>query len=180
MRIIAGKYKRRKLYEVPHSKTRSTKDRVKETLFNMLGPYQHYAKTLDIFAGSGALGLEALSRFSDACTFVEVDASAYSVLKENIELLGVQETTNHYRMNAEQFLDQNTTTFDLIILDPPYQVETLIGALNRVSKKGTLSKNGVIATLSHKDAQIDLPNSLQIIKERIVGITKILLIEWSD
>ncbi len=180
MRIIAGKYRRHRLFEVPNTKTRSTKDRVKETLFNMIGPYADYKNTLDLYAGSGALGLEALSRFSEKCTFIENDKEAYRVLTQNIDALKLHNITDKVNIDAETFIKQSKTKFDLILLDPPYQENTLTTVLKHIDETGCLSSNGLIVTLSHKKTAIEIPTNFRVKKERWVGITKILLIEWSD
>ncbi len=180
MRIIAGKYKRRRLYEVLSDDTRSTKDRVKETLFTMLGPFPDYPITLDLFAGSGALGLEALSRFSEACDFVELDGTAYKVLERNIQELKLENITSTYRMDAYKFIHHHKKTYDLIILDPPYKEGILNDFLKRIQESHLLAIDGIIVTLSHKNDTVQCPNHFKIAKERNVGITKILFIEWSD
>ncbi|MFW6320079.1 MAG: 16S rRNA (guanine(966)-N(2))-methyltransferase RsmD, partial [Bacillota bacterium] len=134
MRIIAGNYKRRKLHEVVSDNTRSTKDRVKETMFNMISPAQHVSQTLDLFAGSGALGLEALSRYSGHVTFVEQEHAAITVLNQNIDTLNVRDCVTVYYQDAFTCLTSQTMPYDLIILDPPYHQNLVTKALAIIMK----------------------------------------------
>ncbi len=177
MRIIAGDYKRRKLHEVLSDKTRSTKDRVKETMFNMISPSQHMSQTLDLFAGSGALGLEALSRYGGHVTFVEQDHSAVVILKQNIDMLNVHDHVSVFYQDAQTFLTTQTMPFDLILIDPPYNQGLVNHALAKTVENALLHPHGLMVSLTHKDETITLPKGITITKQRNVGITTITFYE---
>ncbi len=122
MRVIAGTYGGRVLKAPPGAATRPTSDRVREALFSILGDHVHQARVLDLFAGSGALGLEALSRGADSVTFVDDAAPAIRVVKANLEALKAAATVR--QTDALRFLaaaSGNGAQYDLIFLDPPYR-----------------------------------------------------------
>lgn len=123
MRVVAGEYKGRKLVTVPSKSTRPTSDKVKESLFNRLGPYFDGGTVLDLFAGSGGLGIEALSRGANQAIFVDKDHQAIQKVKENIKALGLEASTEVYRndaFRAIKALHKRGIVFDYIFLDPPY------------------------------------------------------------
>lgn len=146
MRIIAGRYKRRKLQINPGMTTRPIVDRAKQKLFDRLESDLENAKVLDVFSGTGSMGLEALSRGASTCVFIERDHKAHELLRENVAHLGVEEETMCWRTDAlrcsyrpkglPQFVP-----FDVIFFDPPYEMargelkanSKLFHALRRVS-----------------------------------------------
>lgn len=123
IRIIAGIYKGRKLYAPKGLITRPTSNRLRESLFNICAPYIENLDVLDLFSGSGLLGLEALSRGAKHVTFVENNKLALSCIHQNIKLLNVSEQTNVLPIafnKAYQLFDSRSQNFDLILADPPY------------------------------------------------------------
>lgn len=118
VRIIGGQWRGRKLRFPDREGLRPTLSRVRETLFNWLAPSIHEARCLDLYAGSGALGFEALSRGAAEITFVERDREAVVALKSNARILDARATVR--RMTAERFLLENPEPFDLILFDPPF------------------------------------------------------------
>ncbi|NGQ93875.1 16S rRNA (guanine(966)-N(2))-methyltransferase RsmD [Brevibacillus sp. SYP-B805] len=123
MRVIAGELKGRPLSAVPGKGTRPTTDKVKESIFNMIGPYFDGGVALDLYAGTGGLGIEALSRGMEKAIFVEVDSRAFAVVKENIERLGLADRAELYRNDAARALKalaKRGIPFDAVFLDPPY------------------------------------------------------------
>lgn len=126
MRIIAGKHRATRLAKVgtgdAAAHLRPTSDRVRESLFSMLAHLGviHGARVLDLFAGTGALGLEALSRGADEVVFIENGRVAQKLIGENVKKMRVEETTQIIRMDATALSAWNTTPFDLVFLDPPY------------------------------------------------------------
>ncbi len=179
MRVISGIYKRRILFETTSQTTRSTKDRVKETMFNMLGTDVYDKTVLDLFAGSGALGIEAISRGAKQADFVEVDKEAYSVLNKNLKLLEI-EPAHCYFQDAFSFLKQAKEDYQLILLDPPYQTNYLQESLEAIVEKKLLQSQGLVVSLSHKNTPTDVPDALKVVKERVVGITLVRFYEWSE
>ena len=120
MRIIAGSHRGRRIVAPKGRDTRPTSDRVRENAFNLIGPV-HDAEVLDLFAGSGAMGLEALSRGAAHATFVESDRDAARTIDGNLEKLGLRATV--LRMDAVRALQQETRRYDLILCDPPYDFD---------------------------------------------------------
>jgi 16S rRNA (guanine966-N2)-methyltransferase len=122
MRIIAGRFQRRALHAPSGRNTRPTADRTREAIFNLLQSRFHLndAHVLDLFAGSGALGLEALSRGASSSTFVESDPGAVRTIHQNITSLGVVDETDVLRMDVLKYLLRPSRRFDLVFADPPY------------------------------------------------------------
>lgn len=123
MRVIAGEHKGRPLAAVPGKGTRPTTDKVKESIFNMIGPYFDGGWALDLYAGTGSLGIEALSRGMEKAVFVELDPRAFAVVKENIAALHLQNQAEAYRNDARRALKalaKREVQFDAVFLDPPY------------------------------------------------------------
>jgi len=123
MRIIAGTYRSRTLQAPEGMATRPTSDRLRETLFNVLAPRIEGARLLDLYAGSGAVGLEALSRGAAQVVFVERAPAALSVLRINLERLGVRTGFRIQSSAVGAFLRKGAGPFDLIFLDPPYDAD---------------------------------------------------------
>ena len=120
LRIIAGEHRGRKLSFVDAPDLRPTPDRMRETLFNWLQSVIYGARCLDLFAGSGALGLEALSRGASDVVFIEKDAKAVQRLNENLSLLSYDRIKCQQK-TAQTFLQGEPELFDIVFLDPPYQ-----------------------------------------------------------
>ena len=124
MRIIAGSRRSRIINSLPGENTRPTLDVVKEACFAKIGPWIHEKNVLDLFAGSGNIGLEALSRGAKAVSFVDGSIQACNIIKENIKSLEFTNQSFVYRMDCFQacrFLKNKNNMFDLVYLDPPYQ-----------------------------------------------------------
>jgi 16S rRNA (guanine(966)-N(2))-methyltransferase RsmD len=127
MRIIAGAWKGRRLDAPRWEGVRPTSDKLRETLFNILAPRVAGARVLDVFAGTGAVGLEALSRGAAAAVFVEQDRRAAALIAANVERCGARDRCAIIRGTAEQVLEHAIAgdPFDLVMLDPPYAFEPL-------------------------------------------------------
>ncbi len=134
MRIIAGSHRGHRIAAPRGSETRPTSDRVRESAFNLIGPVDG-AEVLDLFAGSGAMGLEALSRGAARATFVESSRDACRVINANLDKLGLHGTV--LCQDAVRALDQERGTFDLVLCDPPYgfQAGALAGLLARLVRE---------------------------------------------
>lgn len=146
MRVIAGKYKRRQLKAVTGQNTRPTTDRNKENMFNLIGPYFDGGICLDLFAGSGGLGIEALSRGMEKLYSVDVDYRAYTTIKENLCNLSIQEATV-WKMSAYKALDrliEQGEKLDLVLLDPPYGKGHSQRVLEILSKKDLLNEGAKV------------------------------------
>jgi len=152
MRIISGDYKGRKLVKVHGSIIRPTSDRVREALFNILGSQIKKAKVLDLFAGTGALGIEALSRGADHATFIDLSCD---VIHENLQLCGLEDKALVLNCDIIKesipkiLLDQ---FFDFIFIDPPYGKKFIEHIFQNDSFFNNLGKNSIIITeQSHKE-----------------------------
>jgi 16S rRNA (guanine966-N2)-methyltransferase len=124
MRIIAGQFGGRRLLMPKDARVRPTADRVREAWMSILGDALPGARVLDLFAGSGALGLEALSRGAASVTFVELNPSSLRALEQNIAALGVQDAVTVHRGEAERYAERlPDRAFDVVLADPPYTID---------------------------------------------------------
>ena len=146
MRIIGGKYRSRVLATFDGEAVRPTADRVKESLFNILALRFQGARVLDLFSGSGALGLESLSRGAKEVVFNDKSKDSIAILKKNMKTLKIEEgrEARVYNLDADIYLDYAKEPFDLIFIDPPYALEVGVKAVEKIAKKGLLSENGVL------------------------------------
>lgn len=177
MRIIAGEWRRRLLQAPPGDATRPTADRTRETLFGMLtsrlGSFEGLA-VADLFAGSGALGLEALSRGAATCLFVENEASAIRALRANIANLRAQQQCD-VRASSVMQLGPAKQPLDLILLDPPYGTNAGPVALDRLARLGWIGEATWIALETAEKEQV-VVKALEIESERKVGKAKLTLL----
>lgn len=127
IKIIGGDYRTRLLEVVDRDGLRPTSSRMRETLFNWLQPFLYGAKCLDLFAGSGALGLEAISRGASSVTFIEKDRAAFQVLQNNIQSI-CKDSEKYQLVNSDAlgFLAKNTHEFSLVFIDPPFGIDHLL------------------------------------------------------
>lgn len=171
MRIVAGQLRGRRVAAPPGRATRPTSDRVREALFSMLGSLDG-ASVLDLFAGSGALGIEALSRGAGDATFVDREPRAAATIRRNLEALGLDSAAVH-RRDALAYVRAASTTYDLIFVDPPYDcVPRLAGSLSE-ALPAVLRTEALIVTES--DKRIPLELELPLVRERVYGDTRIAL-----
>ncbi|CAH1214410.1 MULTISPECIES: 16S rRNA (guanine(966)-N(2))-methyltransferase RsmD [Paenibacillus] len=126
MRVVSGSAKGRPLKAVPGTGTRPTTDKVKEALFSMIGPYFDGGTALDLFAGSGGLGIEALSRGVDKAVFVDLEPKSIETIRANLKATKLEDQAAVYRNDAGRALKalaKRGTRFDLVFLDPPYRMK---------------------------------------------------------
>ncbi|MCK9331680.1 MAG: 16S rRNA (guanine(966)-N(2))-methyltransferase RsmD [Candidatus Cloacimonetes bacterium] len=155
IRIIAGKHKKRKLFSVPGLTTRPTTDFNREMIFST---YQDFEgkRILDLFAGTGAFGLEALSRGAIWVDFVEFANSAIATILKNTTLLSCTDSCHIYRKRVEAYLKDCSYTYDVIFLDPPYDKNLINPTLQSIMKGNILNPGGVIiAEHSRKEKPAD-------------------------
>jgi 16S rRNA (guanine966-N2)-methyltransferase len=176
MRIVAGRYGGRRLTAPRGSATRPTSDRVREALFQRLGPLDDQ-RVLDLYAGSGALGLEALSRGARHATLVDSAPAAIKAIRTNVSALGLTaEQVDVRRQDARAFLRGARAAgheYDLLLLDPPYR---LAGALGRELSPliaAVLAPGGRVVSESDRRAPLDLDPDLPLTDERRYGDTVI-------
>jgi 16S rRNA (guanine966-N2)-methyltransferase len=146
LRIISGLFKGRFISAPDFKGTRPTTDRVKETLFNILNNEfdMDGAKVLDVYAGSGSLGFEALSRGASHISFIEKNSTVVNNLKKNISDLGVGELCTIYRSEASRFLSNYKSNFDLILADPPFFEYDIYEVVNIVKEEKILNHDGMM------------------------------------
>jgi 16S rRNA (guanine966-N2)-methyltransferase len=177
MRIVAGEWRRRQLKAPPGEATRPTADRTRETLFNMLasrlGDLDGLA-VADLFAGSGALGLEALSRGAATCLFVEQDAAAIRALRANVAALRAQ-TRASVQASSVLSLPLAKAPYDLLLLDPPYGSGAGAVALDRLVRLGWVGEATWVALETAKDEPSRV-KALEIEAERTVGSARLTLL----
>ncbi len=158
MRVISGQWRSRPLFAPKSDTTRPTADRTRETLFSMLtsrlGSFEELA-VLDLFAGSGALGLEALSRGAAHCTFVEQDRAALTALERNIEKLGAQALCD-VRPASVLSLGKAINSYDLMLIDAPYNSNAASVALDKLARLGWVAPSTWISIETSRDEQVDV------------------------
>ncbi|MFS0879861.1 16S rRNA (guanine(966)-N(2))-methyltransferase RsmD [Metabacillus niabensis] len=147
MRVVSGNFKGRQLKAVPGMTTRPTTDKVKEAIFNMVGPYFDGGLALDLFAGSGGLGIESLSRGIDKCIFVDREIKAIQTIHKNLEACRAEQLAEVYRNDADRALKaiiKRQLQFKLIFLDPPYKLQKLEALIKTMSDHNLILDNGYI------------------------------------
>lgn len=179
MRVISGEYGGRRLKALDGDNTRPTTDKVKESIFNMIGPYFEGGTVLDLYAGSGGLAIEAVSRGMDLGVCIEKNFAALKIIKENIEVTKEPEKFMVKKMDANKaidFLKEEKITFDLVLLDPPYAKQEIEKQIDRMITGGLLKQEVVI--VCETDKSIELPERISILKkarETTYGITQITI-----
>jgi len=180
MRIIAGQHKGRALAAPKGQGTRPTADRARESLFNVLAhadwaPGIEGARVIDLFAGSGALGLEAMSRGAAFCLFVETDHAARGAIRDNIEALGLYGNTRLHRRSATDLGEKPAgvgSPFSLAFLDPPYHRDLVIPALDCLVKGNWLAPDAVAVVETASDEMI-APAGWEILDTRDYGAARV-------
>ena len=179
MRVISGNFRSRILCEVDSDKTRETKDRVKESIFNSINTKLYDATVLDLFAGSGSLGIEAISRGSSFCDFCDMEKAAITALRQNILNLHIEENTGIHFMDFHSLLEKTYHEYDVILLDPPYKLDVIDDIIKTIARKKLLSKDGVIVCLYSKNNVLQTENNGIIeYKKKTIGITNVSYMKW--
>ncbi len=171
MRVISGTARGKKLIAPEGINTRPTTDRVKESIFNIIQRYIPCENVLDAFAGSGALGIEALSRGAESCTFIETNPEALSILKKNVEGARLSDKSEIISKDIFDFLNSTNKKFDIIFLDPPYNKGFLSPVFKTVKERKLLSENGIILTETEFGGEETEFNGFNCIKNAKYGKT---------
>ena len=151
MRIISGSARGRKLKELQGTDTRPTTDKVKESMFNIVQFDIEGRRVLDLFGGTGQLGLEALSRGAESCTFVDQRKEAAALIRENVKLTGFTDRARVVQGEALSFLASCRERFDIVFLDPPYQGGLLEQSLEKIVQFDILRDHGIMICESAAD-----------------------------
>jgi len=170
VRVVAGEFRGRRLAAPRGAGTRPTADRVREALFSMLGDVSG-ARVLDLYAGSGALGIEALSRGAESSVFVERDPRAVAAIRRNLDSLGLDQEV--LKQDTVRFLRRGSGTFDLVFCDPPYDSATRLAGLLTERLPEVTSEDARIVTESDKRNPLELP--FRLVTERTYGDTRIAI-----
>jgi 16S rRNA (guanine966-N2)-methyltransferase len=174
VRIIAGRWRGRRVPLEPGLKIRPTPDRVRETLFNWLAPVIEGARCLDLFAGSGALGIEALSRGAQVVWFVEHSREAASRLRDALLALGA-EGDRLVTGDAQQFLHGTPRAFDIVFLDAPFQGNTLENLCTLLDAGWVAPGGYVYLELSRQQNLPGLPSNWSVLRESTAGQVRFAL-----
>ena len=179
MRVITGSARGRRLRELEGMETRPTTDRVKENVVNLIQDHVRDADVLDLFAGTGQLGIEALSRGAAHCDFIEHNGTAYNVVSKNVQTARVQDRASLHRVEARDFLAKAAAKkYSLIFLDPPYGGTILENALSGIERFDILSANGIIICESAVEDRF--AHGFEVIRERRYGATMITVLRRQD
>lgn len=180
MRVIAGKYKSRQLKTTKSKTTRPTTDRNKESMFNMIGPYFEGGMVLDLFGGSGGLGIEALSRGCSYVYTIDSQYEAYCVIKENLNSLHIDNATV-WKMDYQKALSKLSKIgikFNLVLLDPPYGKHLVDGILSYLISHQMLLNNSTIVIEELEEVKFKELPGLVCVKRNNHGITAVSIYQY--
>lgn len=169
VRIIAGKYRGRKLPVLLADGLRPTTDRVKETVFNWLMPYLYDAECLDCFAGSGSLGFEAISRGVNSTTFFELNKGASEQLRQNISLLKAENAVIKSG-DCLQLIAKTQQAFDVVFIDPPFRKNLVKPVISQLTENNLLKEDAVIYIETESElSDLGIPANWHLLKEKVAG-----------
>ena len=185
MRIVAGKFRGKQLNSPSDDSIRPTADRVRESMFNILasriGPVFDGVRVLDLFAGTGALGLEALSRGAAHVTFVDMGAEARGLIRDHIEAFGAGGITKLLRRDATDLGTPGTFgQFDLVFLDPPYGKSLGEQALSGLAAGGWLKPGATLVFEESVDAELDIPAGFTLDDRREYGAAAVHFLTFGE
>ncbi len=182
MRIISGNLKKKKLHTVRGMETRPTADRVRESIFNILLQRVKKAVVLDLYAGTGALGIECLSRGAQSAVFIDIAKEALSVIKKNIQSCAVENQSKIVKWNILNNLNsikEHTPPFDLVFMDPPYDRDTIGKTLHNLHESRSLARGAtIIVEHSDKEQISDETAGYRISDRRKYGKTVVSFLEY--
>lgn len=176
LRIIAGKYAKRNLHTLKSNATRPTSDKVKGSLFNSLGQFFDGGQVLDLYAGSGALGIEAVSRGYDSAVLVDISGQACQIIRKNVELTKEEDRFRVLKCSdnrAIKILNEEEKKFDLIFLDPPYAKQKIAKIMTKLLKNNLLSENALVVAETDEHDELPEVSGFSIIKDHQLGRTKV-------
>jgi 16S rRNA (guanine966-N2)-methyltransferase len=184
LRIIAGELKGRKLQSVRGTKTRPTADRIREAIFNILAFQIQESTVLDLFAGTGAFGIEALSRGAESVVFVDVDKDSISVLQENIKSLSLESQIKIFRQDLTRNLDclgLLRSAFNLIFMDPPYNKNMIEPTLFNLHRSQSLQNDArIVVEHSYLEPVLKSQLPFAISDQRRYGKTLVSFLNYKE
>ncbi len=176
MRVITGSARGRRLKELKGMEIRPTTDRVKEAIFSIIQFDVEGRKVLDLFGGTGQMGIEALSRGASRCVFVDIRKEAVQLIKENLRHTELEDRAEVVQEDYLSFLNRSREKFDLIILDPPYETEIIKKALQSITSIDKVSENGIIICENGSNSEWPiLPEPYELQKEYRYGNVRVAL-----
>ena len=178
LRVSGGQYKGRTLRVAPGSTTRPSSQLVRSALFSIISPQIENARVLDLFAGTGALGIEALSRGALKAHFVENNHKQFIALSKNLDNFPLENEAKVFPVSVEKALDTLTESYDMVFLDPPYDYPGVDNLIAKILQSKILAENGTII-LEHS-RRVTAPKNLanaRLVKEKTYGDTKISIYE---
>ena len=175
LRIVAGKWRSRLLDIAEVPELRPTSERIRETLFNWLSMRLHGARCLDLFAGTGALGLEALSRGAAEAVFVEQSAAAVRTLQDNIRMLEA-DSAEVMQTDAFVYLESRPPPFDIVFLDPPFAADSLDELCRLLEQRDVLANDALVYLEQDRSRpEVELPDQWQLLKNKTAGNVRYML-----
>ena len=177
IRIIGGRHKSYRIVFKASSALRPTSDRAKETLFSWLQFELENKSCLDLFAGTGSLGLEALSRGAQHVTFVEREKSLYKNIIKNISDLGYENKIQAVCSDSFKWLKKNKQKFDLVFLDPPFDLIDYKMLIRAIFQNNVLNEDGKIFLESSRHTSIELSKTQNILKDKTIGDVRLIILQ---
>lgn len=179
MRIIAGTYRGRTLSTVRDLSIRPTTDRAKQTIFDILSNRVNFERchVLDLFSGSGSLGLEAISRGAEHVTFVDKSRSSLAILERNIRALGCEERSTVHQADVFWYLQHGQQSFDLVFVDPPYKLERIGELPEAVYDSGDLRPDSFMVMEHSKESKVLVPEAKYDVTRKLFGQTVVLILK---
>ena len=181
MRIVSGEFGGRPLKAVPGDATRPTTDKVKEAIFSMIGPYFDGGRSLDLYAGSGGLSIEGVSRGLDEAVLVDRQFAAIKTINDNIAITKTPEKSTVIESTADAAIQRlmGSQPFDVLYFDPPYAKQMIVADLEKLLAANLIAPEALIVAETDQNANLpeDLPN-FEFLKEKDYGITVVKLYQY--
>lgn len=183
MRVIAGEARSLPLKTVKTNEVRPTTDKIKETLFNMLMPYLNGCRFLDLFAGSGAIGIEAISRGAQRCVFVDNNRASQKCIEDNLAFTKFTDRSELLKTDVGSALVRldSREQFDIIFMDPPYNKDLEKEALTAIAKSHLLAEDGLIVVEASRETDLSYVEGLgfRVTKDKIYKTNRHLFLMMS-
>lgn len=183
MRIIAGNYAKRNLFTLKSNNTRPTSDKVKESIFNRLGQFFDGGNVLDLYAGSGALGIEAVSRGFNHADLVDRARPAIEIIKKNVNLTNETEKFSVHQMPdfvALKNLANSGKKFDLVFLDPPYKMQQIVKVMNLLAGSNLLTDEAIVVAETDSQTHLGPIENFSVTREQKYGNTNVIFYQYGE
>ena len=174
LRIVSGEFGSRRIKSLESNDTRPTTEQVREAIFNRLGQYFEQGRLLDLFAGSGAVGFEALSRGMEQVTLADKNRAAVNIIKENAKTLKVENRCEIITGDYKQVLMRLTGQYDYVFIDPPYAMDVAEKIFSTLKNQDLLKENAWVIVETRKEKVFeDTYDNLEKVKEAVYGISRV-------